>query len=301
MAQRSTYRLFDVSLKRRQVLSPALTRMVFTGADVAQMKTEGPDQRIKVFFPQPGEPAPQVPRGEDWYARYRAQAVASRAPMRTYTIRALRPAEGEVDVDFVLHGETGPASRWAMQAQVGDRLCLLAPDAAADDVGEGCEWKPPRGVQRVLLVADETALPAVAGILETLAAAAHAPQVQAIIEVAHQADVIGLAAPPGAQLHWLARDAAEEQSAHGARLLDAVRALATLPANGPATQVLDEVDIEQDILWERAEAPESAFYAWIAGEASTVMAIRRHLVNACHIDRRAITFMGYWRQGRVLE
>ncbi len=301
MAQRSSYRFFDVSLKRRQALSPSLTRMVFTGADVAQMKTEGPDQRIKVFFPRPGEAAPQVPRGEDWYAQYRAQDTGSRAPMRTYTIRALRPAEGEVDVDFVLHGETGPASRWATHAQVGDRLCLLAPDAQVDGSSDGFEWKPPQGVQRVLLVADETALPAVAGILEELARAPQSPQVQAIIEVAHQADVVGLAAPHGAQLHWQPRDAVTPEPAQGALLLEAVRACVVLPSSSPQAQVLGEIDIDHDILWERAEAPESAFYAWIAGEASAVMAIRRHLINDCHIDRRAITFMGYWRQGRVLE
>ncbi|MEW6382767.1 MAG: siderophore-interacting protein, partial [Pseudomonadota bacterium] len=54
MAAQQTYRLFEVALKERRVLSPSLDRMVFTGADVARMKTEGPDQRIKVFFPLPG-------------------------------------------------------------------------------------------------------------------------------------------------------------------------------------------------------------------------------------------------------
>lgn len=31
------------------------------------------------------------------------------------------------------------------------------------------------------------------------------------------------------------------------------------------------------------------------------MAIRRYLLKDCGLDRRAITFMGYWRQGRVLD
>jgi len=66
MAAQQTYRLFEVALKERRVLSPSLDRMVFTGADVAHMKTEGPDQRIKVFFPLPGQDAPDVPSGEDW-------------------------------------------------------------------------------------------------------------------------------------------------------------------------------------------------------------------------------------------
>ncbi|HBS55572.1 MAG TPA: NADPH-dependent ferric siderophore reductase, partial [Stenotrophomonas sp.] len=87
MAAQQTYRLFEVALKERRVLSPSLHRLVFTGADVARMKTEGPDQRIKVFFPLPGQDAPDVPSGEDWYARYRELADDQRPPMRTYTLR----------------------------------------------------------------------------------------------------------------------------------------------------------------------------------------------------------------------
>lgn len=127
MAAQQTYRLFEVALKERRVLSPSLDRMVFTGADVAHMKTEGPDQRIKVFFPLPGQDAPDVPSGEDWYARYRALPDDARPPMRTFTLRQLRAGECEVDVDFVLHGQTGPASRWATHARPGAgprcRLC----------------------------------------------------------------------------------------------------------------------------------------------------------------------------------
>lgn len=297
MAAQQTYRLFDVALKQRTVLSPSLTRMVFAAPDVANMKTEGPDQRIKVFFPLPGQDAPQVPQGEDWYARYRALPEDERAPMRTYTIRALRPEAGEVDVDFVLHGETGPASRWATHARIGDRIGLLAPDAQVADSSQGFEWKPPADVQRVLLVADETALPAVAGILEDLARWPHPPQVQAFLEVAHDADVLPLAAPVGAQLFWLAREGA----AHGQLLQQAVQARVGPLGLRAAEQDLAEIDIDQDILWEQASAQGGGLYAWVAGEAGAVMAIRRYLVKDCGIDKRAITFMGYWRHGKVLD
>lgn len=297
MAAQQTYRLFDVALKQRTVLSPSLTRMVFAAPDVANMKTGGPDQRIKVFFPLPGQDAPQVPQGEDWYARYRALPEGERPPMRTYTIRALRPETGEVDIDFVLHGETGPASRWATHARVGDRIGLLAPDAQVADSSQGFEWKPPADVQRVLLVADDTALPAVASILEDLARWPHPPQVQAFLEVAHDADVLPLAAPVGAQLFWLAREGA----AYGQLLQQAVQARVGPLGLRAAEQHLAEIDIDQDILWEQASAQGGGLYAWVAGEAGAVMAIRRHLVKDCGIDKRAITFMGYWRHGKVLD
>ncbi|WP_169801959.1 siderophore-interacting protein, partial [Streptomyces phaeochromogenes] len=42
-----------------------------------------------------------------------------------------------------------------------------------------------------------------------------------------------------------------------------------------------------------AQAP----YAWIAGESGCVKALRRHLVREREIDRRRVTFVGYWRRG----
>ncbi|MGG6344008.1 siderophore-interacting protein [Stenotrophomonas indicatrix] len=298
MAAQQTYRLFEVALKERRVLSPSLDRMVFTGADVARMKTEGPDQRIKVFFPLPGQDAPDVPSGEDWYARYRALPDDARPPMRTFTIRQLRAGDCEVDVDFVLHGETGPASRWATHARPGDRVVLLAPDADCADSSEGWEWKPPAGVGQVLLVADETALPAVAGILEELAGLADPPRTLALLEIAQAGDAVPLKAPATAELMWLPRG----QEVHGQRLLQAVQArLAAASAVAEGAE-LDDIDVDAQILWEQADASaDGTMYAWVAGEAGAVMAIRRYLVKDCGLDRRAITFMGYWRQGRVLD
>lgn len=298
MAAQQTYRLFNVALKERRVLSPSLDRMVFSGADVAHMRTGGPDQRIKVFFPLPGQDAPVVPSGEDWYARYRALADDVRPPMRTYTIRQLRAEQGEVDVDFVLHGETGPASRWAIHARPGDRVVLLAPDADCADSSDGWEWKPPAGVGQVLLVADETALPAVAGILEALAAMPEPPRTLALLEVAQAGDAVPLRAPPGAELVWLPRG----QAAHGQPLLHAVQARLPAACAVAGDTGLDEIDVDSQILWEPSAAgADGPLYAWVAGEAGAVMAIRRHLVRDCGLDRRAITFMGYWRQGRALD
>ena len=40
-------------------------------------------------------------------------------------------------------------------------------------------------------------------------------------------------------------------------------------------------------------------YAWIAGEAGMVKALRRFLVTDAGLDRRQVAFMGYWRLGRA--
>ncbi len=184
------YRLFNVELKRREQLSPALTRFVFGGPEVAEMKTLAADQRIKIFFPDASGQPPSLPGGSEWYQAYRSVEPARRPPMRTYTIRALRAEQEEVDVEFVLHGENGPASAWATHARIGDRLQLAAPNRQYGDDPGGYEWKPPAGVRHILLIADETALPAVAGILEELAGETEPPVVEAFLEVPGEADIL---------------------------------------------------------------------------------------------------------------
>lgn len=297
------YRLFNVELKRREQLSPALTRFVFGGPEVAEMKTLAADQRIKIFFPDARGQPPSLPGGSEWYQAYRSVEPARRPPMRTYTIRALRAEQEEVDVEFVLHGENGPASAWATHARIGDRLQLAAPNRQYGDDPGGYEWKPPAGVRHILLIADETALPAVAGILEELAGEAEPPVVEAFLEVPGEADILDLPAIPGARLHWLPRHQAGIHSRNGERMIEAARQ-ARLPERevaGGAAQELEDIDIDEEILWELASPESGSFYAWVAGESAAVMAIRRYLVQERGIDKRHLTLMGYWRLGKVFD
>ncbi|HBP4741668.1 siderophore-interacting protein [Pseudomonas aeruginosa] len=297
------YRLFNVELKRREQLSPALTRFVFGGPEVAEMKTLAADQRIKIFFPDASGQPPNLPGGSEWYQAYRSVEPARRPPMRTYTIRALRAEQEEVDVEFVLHGENGPASAWATHARIGDRLQLAAPNRQYGDDPGGYEWKPPAGVRHILLIADETALPAVAGILEELAGEAEPPVVEAFLEVPGEADILDLPAIPGARLHWLPRHQGGIHSRNGERMIEAARQ-ARLPERevaGGAAQELEDIDIDEEILWELASPESGSFYAWVAGESAAVMAIRRYLVQERGIDKRHLTLMGYWRLGKVFD
>ena len=61
------------------------------------------------------------------------------------------------------------------------------------------------------------------------------------------------------------------------------------------------MDVDTQILWDLARPADQEFYAWVAGESAAVMAIRRHMVGELGLDKRALTFMGYWRLGRVLD
>jgi NADPH-dependent ferric siderophore reductase len=301
MSHTRPYRIFNAALARSEDVTPHLRRITFAGPEIAEMATWSPDQRIKIFFPTDDGRMPNMPDAEDWYATYKSVPVAERVPMRTYTIRNLRADEAEVDVEFVLHGENGPASRWATHAQPGDKVQISAPNRRAEKIGGGFEWKPPADPRHVLLMADETAVPALAGILEELAARKSPPPCEVFAEVADRADALALPAWSGLVVNWLIRH--EHGDPRPGDLLVAAVDRAKLPAaNVEQTAVeLENIDIDRNVPWELAKATEGAFYAWIAGESEAIMSIRRLLIKERGIDRSLLNLMGYWRFGKVYE
>ncbi|MGF0237199.1 siderophore-interacting protein [Rhodococcus sp. IEGM1300] len=301
MASATPYKIFDAVLRRKTTLSPHLMRVTLAGPMVTEMATWAPDQRVKLFFPaQDGSPA-TLAHDEGWYARYRSMPVANRPAMRTYTIRHLRAEQGEVDIDFVLHGETGPASRWAIHATAGEPIQIVAPDRqfSAQDAG-GFEWKPPQQLKHLLLVADATALPAALGILEEMAVHAMPPVTQAFFEVDSLADALPVPDWPGLSVEWLIRDHAITTAA-GSLMVEAVRR-ANLPSfalETPGAADLAEVNVDEDILWETSTPRADGFYGWVAGETVAVMSLRKHLINERGIARESLNLMGYWRYNKV--
>ncbi|MCU7647623.1 siderophore-interacting protein [Pseudomonas piscis] len=293
-----SYRVINVELKQRIDLSPSLARLVFSGEDIAQARTLAPDQRIKLLFPAADGSLPQLPVEGDWHAARRKLPSAQQPPMRTYTIRALRLQPAELDVDFVLHGVNGPASSWATCAQPGDRLQMVVPNKAFSGDPGGYEWQPPAGIRKVLLMGDETALPAIAGILDELKEYPDYPDVQVFIEVPYESDCIDLHCHPLTRLSWLPRDMLDAR--HGEPLIHAARELAELPPASAGRRPVKTGRDDEERPWETAAPADNQFYAWVAGESATVMNIRRHLINERGQERRNLTLMGYWRMGTSL-
>ena len=278
-----------------------MMRITLAGPSAHEMATWAPDQRVKLFFPAADGSRSKLSQEDGWYARFKAMLVDRRPAMRTYTIRHLRAEQGEVDIDFVLHGETGPASRWALRAQPGDSMQILAPERgfSAQQAG-GFEWKPPQALKQLLLVADATALPAALGILDELVALAEPPQTQAFFEVDSAQDMLAVPDWPGLTVQWLVRDQANATVA-GTLMVDAVRQ-ATLPVHASLagqTTELAEVDIDKDILWEITDTATDGFYGWIAGESAAVMSLRKYLIKERGIPRESLNLMGYWRYNKA--
>jgi NADPH-dependent ferric siderophore reductase len=204
----------------------------------------------------------------------------------------VRPEVREVDIDMALHGATGPASTWAEQAGPGSTACLMGPNADRDGVHGGVDYRPGGAADFVLLGGDETAVPAIAAILERMPADARG---EVYLEVPSPDDRLELGGPDGVRVNWLAR----EGEPHGERLVPAVRE-ATGRLFDTAARPAPDLD-DADDLWEVPEpgADAGRVYAWLAGEAGVIRTLRRHLVAECGVDRRAVAFMGYWRLGRA--
>ena len=263
------FRFFSLQVVRTRRLGPSLVRVSFTGEDLRHFLSDGRDQSLSLFLPAEGRTEPGVPveLGDGWWQAWRELPDDVRAVMRSYTLRSLRRNPDEIDIDFVLHEPAGPASRWAARACAGDKVQLLGP-AVADN--RAIRFRPPEDTDLVLLWGDETALPAVSAILEALPAGQRA---RVWLEVRDAGDIQDLATEADAEITWLV---AEETGARCSPM---------------ALGALREAQLPD------AERP----YVWIAGESGCVKELRRHFVRERGIDRRRVTFVGYWRQGMTEE
>lgn len=320
--------LTELEVARVDRVSPSFVRIELAGAALAEFGTPGPvfDQRIKLIFPNAAGTLPSfAAMDESWWTTWTEIPETERGSMRTYTVRDVigDGPDTRLVVDIVVHEDDdhadhaspdaqtgsldGAGNRWALQARVGQRLVVLAP-RRGHEFG-GIEWSP-GDASRLLLVGDETAVPAIRGVLRDLPADATGA---AFLEVPVGGDVLDdVVAPAGVEVTWLPRNGGPR----GTDLHAAV--LAHLTGSAPAEAVdsvaLPDDDIDPQ-LWETpvhsssgeqvgtstavptAGTPYAGLYAWIAGESKVVTGLRRKLVNELGLDRGQVAFMGYWREG----
>ncbi|WP_146339941.1 siderophore-interacting protein [Nesterenkonia sp. NBAIMH1] len=328
-------RAYRTTVARVSRLSAHFVRVTVAGeslVDFGPSAARGPDaaervpawdQRVKLFLPRADGTYPQLglfdepaPTMMEWYTAWRQLPDEERNPIRTYTVRSARPLSREVDVDFVLHeepdGSMGPAASWAASAAVGDELIVIGPDRRSEQAGGGIEWNP--GTAReVMLAGDETAAPAICGILESLAASDEARVFfgEAYIEVPTADDVLDVNPPSGVVVRWLPRDGAPLGELLGAAVQDwgrrrsiifearrAAWAPGLSPVGAPAASKDYRELAPEDPVWEVAEPEGFREYAWLAGESGVITGLRRHLVKEIGLSRGQVSFMGYWKQGR---
>ena len=246
---------FAMTVAAIRSLSDTVRRFTFAAPEFGRFTPSGPDEYFALIFPARPDQDLVLPDAGRINVRTGVAQIpeAQRPEMRWYTVRALRPEAGEIDVDIVLHGDAGPGSRWALRAEPGDRVGFRA---------YGSSYRPTVTDGPRLFVADETAMPALYSVLESLTST---DGVTALLELPDASYDTPLAA--GITPEIVLRGSGAPGSAALARLADL-----DLPKLG---------------------------YAWACGETSLASGVRRHLVKNGLADRRSIMFSGYWKLGTV--
>lgn len=244
-------RTLTVTATRR--IGATMLRVTLTGPALEGFTSTGPADHVKIFLPDPATGELAVPLlTADGIRRPETGTVIS----RDYTPRAFRPATAdagpELDLDFVLHGTTAPATAWASAAEPGDTLVVAGPRGSRP---------APTGMTRVILGADETALPAVARWIEQLP---EEVEICAFVEIGHDSDAVYLDPEQVHRAHviWLPKgDGALER----------------------AIRNLGEID--------------DTTYVWVAGEAGALVPIRRYLRRELGLPASQVKVDGYWKRG----
>ncbi|MFD8338282.1 siderophore-interacting protein [Streptomyces solisilvae] len=246
-------------MTRTERLTPHFINVTLASDGMSGFEYLGFDQEVRLFFTRRHQTEVRLPdaTGNGWIPKFFLTPQKSRPHLRNYTIRACRPEAGELDIEFVVHGDDSPASYWATHAQPGDEVGLFP---------EGVQYLPTPTADVHLLVADESAVPAVLSILD------HAPatlRAEVFLEVPTAADIRAVPELPDVHVHWLPRDGRDDVP--GRLALETVRG---------------------------ARLPIGELYCFTAGESGLPTGLRRHLVSDQGLPKSSVTFVGYWKQGR---
>jgi NADPH-dependent ferric siderophore reductase len=231
-------------------IAPRLISVLVTGDDLDGFADAAPTSHLKVFLPADGQDAVSLPEfTPDGAAR---PDEGPRPTVRTYTPRRYDQATKTLEIQFLLHGD-GPASEWAQRAKPGDKLAVAGPGGRFSLEPLADHW---------WLAADESAIPAVATLLEALP---ETTVVDVHIEVDGPDDEIEFTGPAKTTITWHHR----RPGAFGAELITAAR---------------------------EAAVPDDA-RIWVACESAAMRDIRRYFVGERGIPVAQLVTRGYWRAG----
>jgi NADPH-dependent ferric siderophore reductase len=255
-AELAAIRTFVTSVRRTEQITRDVRQLTFGGGDLATFAPAAADQFLYVLAPPLGRHELTIDAGFSW-EQYATMPPGEQPIGAYYTVRRWRPEVAEVaelDMLFVLHGVEGPAAAWAAGAQRGDPVALWGPRSA---------FAPPEGTEWFLLVADDTGLPAVSAIVESLPPGT---PVRVVAEVDDEDTRQPLPEVAGVDVHWCYRRGAAPGTT--TLLVDAVRAMT----------------------W-----PAGTAYAWGGAESRCITAVRRHVRDERGLPAAAVSMTGYWR------
>jgi len=184
---------------RAERISPNMIRVRLSSDIIRNFPNGVEGGHLKLVIPMPGQ-------SEAEFNRFLG-GFGVRKRMRTYTVRHLYQDLGEIDVDFVAHGDNGPASAWALAAKPGSFIGMSSPG--------GPKLKR-SATQKYLVAVDMTAFPAAAAGVEALPPDARG---DFYAEILSEEDIQPIKAPEGIHLHWLVNRSGNE----GEALINSIR------------------------------------------------------------------------------
>jgi NADPH-dependent ferric siderophore reductase len=221
-----------------------MTRVTLAGDDLSGYANSEPAASVRLLLPD-GELVLPL-----WGGNNFVLPSGERPTMRTFTPRHYRSGMSELDIDIVLH-PGGTAASWATDLAIGTEVAVSGP-------GRGYEADPE--AEAFLLVGDESAIPAICQLLETL------PEVSIVvhIEITELASRVDLHREVAEHWHVQKRGAPSGDSLVGA---------------------VGSADLTEGLR------------IWGAGEAAAMQRIRKQLAES-KIPRPHTHIRGYWKTGR---
>ncbi|MBZ9772388.1 siderophore-interacting protein [Mesorhizobium sp. CO1-1-8] len=234
-------------------LTPNMRRIRFSGENLARFGKFG-GMHLRMLFPSQDMPDPIWPSlGANGLPVWPSDA--QRPTARIYTIRKLDLGRDLIEVDFLIHPGEGVGSAWAARAAPGKKLGVMGP------LG-----RPVRRASWFLLGADETGLPALARLLETLPAETKGI---AFVEIADDGERHAIDNKTGIELSWL-------------------------PRNGvPAGEDMRLADAIRTVSWPRT----GSTFGWFAAEGTAARLVREHWRETLSLGRDETLAAAYWRRG----
>ncbi len=171
-----------LTVERVKYITPNMIRVTFAGDILNGIPMDCAGANRKIMLPA---------EDQDRETFCRQLDEGPRPVTRTYTVRSIRSNPLEMDIDFVAHGENGPASKWAMNAKPGD-FCGFAGPGPAKVTEFYADW--------YLVAADMSALPVALATLEAMPADAKGV---ALFEILSEEDRQEIKVPVGIEVRWL--------------------------------------------------------------------------------------------------
>ncbi len=191
-----------LTVKRAWRLTPNMIRVIFSGPELDGFPEGRDGGNCKLMMPELNETR----------TTFVKRLMDGSPPIRrTYTVRKFDAAKQELSIDFVAHGDEGPASRWAISAKSGDFLGFAGPSEPKVQ-NFNADW--------YLVAADPSAIPVAAVALETMPRDAIGI---AIFEITSTKDKQEIDAPDGIDMHWLIHSNPHETSTRQEELIKAMR------------------------------------------------------------------------------